>query len=172
MDPLSAIGLVSSVITFIDFGYEITSAAREVRSSATGTTAVNNHVDFLNTRMEAVATDLAAAKSNQGSMSADARRLTELADKCLELSNDLKKLLDKLRANNPKSKRQVFTAIVQNVTKKDQKRDLEGRLDQCRQLLHLQLSHTTRSVSALLRNYICLAQFTHLHASDSKVSVV
>lgn len=148
MDPLSAISLVSSVITFIDFGYEIISAAREVRSSVTGTTTANNHMEFLNTRMEAVATDLVAAKSTQGSMSADARRLTELADKCLELSNDLKKLLDKLRANNPKSKRQVFSAILQNVRKKDQKRDLEARMDQCRQQLHLQLSHTTRSVPA------------------------
>lgn len=172
MDPLSAIGLVSSVITFIDFGYEVISAAREVRSSATGTTAANNHREFLNKRMEAVAMDLAAANSNQGSMSADTRRLTELADKCLELSNDLKRLLEKLRANNPKSKRQVLSAIVQNVRKKDQKRDLEARLDQCRQQLHLQLSHTTRSVSAVLKVYILSAQFTDLRASDSKVSVV
>lgn len=172
MDPLSAIGLVSSVITFIDFGYEVISAAREVRSSATGTTPANNHIEFLNARIEAVATDLAAAKSNQGNMSADTRRLTELADKCLELSNDLKRLLDKLRANNPKSKRQVFSVIVQNVRKKDQKRDLEARLDQCRQLLHLQLSHTTRSVPAILLEYKSPAQFTHLHASDSTVSVV
>lgn len=144
MDPLSAIGLVSSVITFIDFGYEVMAAAKEVRASTTGTTTANKHVEFLNTRMQAVAADLAAGKSNQGSMSADTRRLTELADKCLELSNDLKSLLDKLRANNPKSKRQVLSAIVNNVTKKDQKKELEARLDQCRQQLQLQLSHTTR----------------------------
>lgn len=144
MDPLSAIGLVSSVITFIDFGYEVMAAAKEVRASTTGTTTANKHVEFLNTRMQAVAADLAAGKSTQGSMSADTRRLTELADKCLELSNDLKSLLDKLRANNPKSKRQILSAIVQNMRKKDQKKELEARLDQCRQQLQLQLSHTTR----------------------------
>lgn len=145
MDPLSAIGLVSSVITFIDFGYEVISAAREVRASATGTTTANKHIDFLNTRMEAVATDLVAASSGRRDMSADAQQLTELADKCLQLTNELKKLLDKLRASNPKSKRQVLTTIVQTVRKKDQKKELEARLDQCRQQLHLQLSHTTRS---------------------------
>lgn len=148
MDPLSAIGLVSSVITFIDFGYEVISGAREVRASATGTTAANDHAEFLNTRMEAVAMDLAAARSSQRGMSADTQRLTELADRCLGLSNDLKRLLDKLRANNPRSKRQVLSSIVQNMRKKDSKSDLEIRLDQCRQQLHLQLSHTTRSVSA------------------------
>lgn len=148
MDPLSAIGLVSSVITFIDFGYELISAAREVHASSTGTTVANNHIDFLNTRMEAVAKDLEVAKSTRG-MSADTQRLAELAEKCLTLSNDLKKLLDKLRANNPKSKRQAFSAIVQNVRKKDEKKELETRLDQCRQQLHLQLSHTTRLVLGL-----------------------
>lgn len=146
MDPACAIGLVSSVITFIDFGYEIITAAKEVRASATGTTTANNHAEFLNTRMEAVANDLAASKSNPGGASSDARRLAELADKCLALSNDLKSLLDKLRADNPKSKRQVFSAMVQNVRKKDQKKELEARLDQCRQQLHLQLSQTTRLV--------------------------
>lgn len=162
MDPLSAIGLVSSVITFIDFGYEIISAAREVRMSATGTTAANKHIEFLNTRMEAVAIDLVAAKSNRIGMSADTRRLTELADKCLQLSNELKGLLDKLRANNPKSKRQILSAIMQNVRKKDQKRDLEARLDQCRQQLHLQLSHTSRLVQGVSRSFIKHTSLTRL----------
>ncbi|POS72344.1 hypothetical protein DHEL01_v209263 [Diaporthe helianthi] len=142
MDPISAIGLVSSVITFIDFGYELISAAREVRASASGTTSANDHIEFLNTRMEAVASDLKVANSSPVA-SAD-RRLTDLADKCLQLSNDLKKLLDKLRAKNPKSKRQVLSSIVKNVRKKDEKKELEARLDQCRQLLHLQLSQSTR----------------------------
>lgn len=143
MDPLSAIGLVSGVITFIDFGYNVISAASEVHASATGTTESNKHIEFLNTRMETVAGDLLVAKSSRG-LSADTQRLTELADQCLELSNDLKKLLNKLRANNPKSKRQIISTIVKNVRKKDQKKGLEVRLDQCRQQLHLQLSHTTR----------------------------
>ncbi|KAG8167626.1 hypothetical protein KVR01_003315 [Diaporthe batatas] len=143
MDPLSAIGLVSGVITFIDFGYEVISAAREVRASSSGTTAANNHIKFLNERMEAVASDLTVARSS-GIMSADNQRLTELADKCLELSGGLKKLLDKLRAKNPKSKRQVLSSIMKNVKKKDEKKNLEARLDKCRQQLHLQLSHTTR----------------------------
>lgn len=153
MDPASAIGLVSSVITFIDFGYELITAAREVHASATGTTAANDHINFLNTRMEAVAKDLAVAKSSRG-MSADTQRLAELADKCLTLSNDLKKLLDKLRANNRNSKRQVFSVIVNNVRKKDEKKELEARLDQCRQQLHLQLSHTTRLVLGLPERHL------------------
>lgn len=148
MEPLSAIGLVSSVITFIDFGYGVISAAREVRASATGTTAANDHIEFLNTRMGAVASDLTAAKSS-GVMSADMQRLTELADMCLELSNDLKKLLDGLRVKNPKSSRQVLSSIVKHVRKKDEKKALEARLDQCRQQLHLHLSYTTRLVFRL-----------------------
>lgn len=143
MDPLSAIGLVSSVITFIDFGYEVISAAREVRASASGTTTANDHIEFLNKRMGDVASDLAVAKSSRG-ISSDTQRLSELADKCLGLSDELQRLLDKLRADDPKSKRQVFSTIVNNLRKKDQKKELEARLDQCRQQLQLQLSQTTR----------------------------
>lgn len=143
MDPLSAIGLVSSVITFIDFGYELIAAAREVHGSATGTTTANDHIEFLNVRMEAVATDLKASKSHSGGMPADKQRLVELADKCLGLSNELKKLLDRLKASDSKSKRQILSSAIQNVRKKGKKTVLEARLDQCRQQLHLQLSHTT-----------------------------
>lgn len=166
MDPLSAIGLVSSVITFIDFGYDLISGAREIRASATGTTTANEHVEFLTTRMEAVAMDLAAARSSQRGMSADTQRLTELADRCLGLSSDLKRLLDKLRANDPRSMRRALISIAQNIRKRDSKSDLETRLDQCRQQLHLQLSHTTRSVSArpFVKNIYVLY---NLHASDS-----
>jgi hypothetical protein len=146
MDPLSAIGFVSSVITFIDFGYKIVSAAREVRTSASGTTAANDHIEFLNTRMEAVATDLAIAKSCNP-VSLDTQQLTELAEKCLELSIGLKKLLDKLRVKNPKSKRQILSFIMKSVTRNVERKELEARLDQCSRQLHLQLSHTTRLVS-------------------------
>jgi predicted nucleic acid-binding Zn-ribbon protein len=166
MDPLSAIGLVSGVITFIDFGYKVISAATEVHASATGSTAANKHIEFLNTRMEAVASDLAVAKSTRG-MSADTQRMSELAGQCLELSTDLKKLLNKLRTNNPKSKRQVLSTIVKNVMKKDQKKELEARLDQCRQQLHLQLSHTTRLVTIwfprkYMRKFVLRSSLIHL----------
>ena len=65
MGPLSAIGLVSSVNTFIDFGYEVISAAREVGASATGSTTANDHIEFLNICMKAVATDFSTTKSSR-----------------------------------------------------------------------------------------------------------
>lgn len=144
MDPLSAIGLISSVITFIDFGYEIVSASEEVRASTTGTTKANDHIEFLNTRMKSVAVDLAAAKLHAGYLTDDQTQIVEVADKCLGLSEDLQKLLDKLRASNPRSKRQVLGALARNARNRGKKKDLEARLDQCRQLLQLQLSHNTR----------------------------
>lgn len=144
MDPLSAIGLISSVITFIDFGYEVISASEEVRASATGTTKANDHVEFLNNRMKPVAVDLAAAKLHVGYLTEDQKQIVEVADKCLQISDDLQNLLDKLRATNPRSKRQVLGALARNARNRGKKKDLETRLDQCRQLLQLQLSHTTR----------------------------
>lgn len=144
MDPLTAVGLVSSVITFIDFGYKAVSAAKEAHASASGATTTNEHIEFLNMRMGALATDLSAAKSHPGGMSADRLRLVELADKCLGLSDDLRKLVAKLKVNDPKSRRQMISAVLQSLSKRDRITDLENRLDRCRQQLHLQLSHSTR----------------------------
>lgn len=40
MDPLTAIGLASNILSFIDFGVKLTAAAYEVYGSADGATIV------------------------------------------------------------------------------------------------------------------------------------
>lgn len=44
MDPLSAIGLVANVLSFVDFGLKLLGKAREIARSAEG--APTNHLDL------------------------------------------------------------------------------------------------------------------------------
>lgn len=143
MDPFSAISLVASIIAFVDFGTELISAAREI--SITGMTKTNAQIEFLSTNMEALLIDLETRKP-ASAMSVDELRLSKLAEECQGISQDLRKLLDKIRARDPKSKRQRFASIVKDVWMKNEKQDLEDRLDKCRQQLHLQLSQSSRFV--------------------------
>lgn len=149
MDPATAIGLVASIISIIDFGYELVGAGREIHHSLTGSTTENDRIEYFSTRMEATAADLVARNAKYGASSrADEQRLTELADECLGLCGDLRKLLEKLRTQDPKSKRKVIASAARNLWKKGAKNELEARLDRCRSQLHFQLSHTSWFVAS------------------------
>lgn len=141
MEALAAIGLASSIITFIDFGYELISVARDIHGSSTGHSKENTRIEFLNTRMEALAADL-SAKTSTSTMTEDEKRLSELSEECLRLLGDLKKLLDKLKVGDHHSKRQLIRSVLRNM-RKDEKKGLEERLNACRAQLHLQFSQTT-----------------------------
>lgn len=145
MDALGAIGLASSIITFIDFGYELISVARDIHGSVTGHSKENTRIEYLNTRMEALAADL-SAKTSTSTMTEDEKRLSELSGECLRLSRDLKKLLDKLKVADRHSARKLISSVLRDRWKKDEKKGLEERLDSCRAHLHLQFSRTTWSV--------------------------
>jgi hypothetical protein len=47
MDPITAIGLASSILTFIDFAGKIVSGTYEILHSETGATAENAHVETI-----------------------------------------------------------------------------------------------------------------------------
>lgn len=45
MDPLTAIGLASAIVQFVDFSYTLVSEAREMYSSAKGARAEHDEAD-------------------------------------------------------------------------------------------------------------------------------
>lgn len=145
MDPLTAIGLVTNIIAFIDFGYQIVSTAREVHQSVTGEISDNKSIEFLATKLQGLSSDLKSGKP-PSAMTADELRLNELVNECQDVSTNLLGLLDSLKAKNPKSKRQAMGAVFRNLRENDQKEKLEARLDRCQQQLHIQLSQTSRLI--------------------------
>ena len=140
MEALAAIGLVSNIIAFIDFGYEVVSVGREIHQAAGGATGENDKVASLTTQLHSISFDL----KSQAAVTADEIQLHGLARECQNISTELLAVLESLKAKDPKSKRQVIRATMKNFTKKDQKKALETRLDKCRDMLHLQLSKITR----------------------------
>ncbi|KAF4456856.1 hypothetical protein F53441_1067 [Fusarium austroafricanum] len=145
MDPLTAISLVANIITFVDFGFKVVNDAGEIKESASGTTAENEHLNFLTTQIQghtqALQMYVPVSTSNS-----DEQRLDELIRECQSLSGDLLKLLQTLQVNNSskKSKRESISAAFRNFRKKDEKNDLLARLGRCQEQLHLQISHIDR----------------------------
>lgn len=143
MDPLTSISLVANVAAFVDFGFKIVSAAREVQSSTSGTTATNVNAEVLTINFRTVVANIKGSRL-AGNSQLDEARLAALVDECERLSDELLGLLDSLRARKPGSKRHVFVIALRNMMKRGEKEALEARLDRCRNQLQLEIAQRTR----------------------------
>ncbi len=75
--------------------------------SVTGATSDIESIDFLSTKMQALAFDLKSGKP-ASAMTADELRLDELVNECQEVSTKFLELLDRLKVKNSKSKPTQF----------------------------------------------------------------
>ena len=143
MDPFTAIGLAGNIITFVDFGFEVVSTAREIYGSNSGATSENKDLAFLTDKVNNLALNLQPKKSIS-QMTGDERNLNDLAVECTRLSHDLLNLLKDLKARKTGSTKESLRAVWRNNWNRKKKTELEKKLEKCRQLLHLQLTSTAR----------------------------
>lgn len=143
MDPFAAIGLAGNIIAFLDFGFKLVSKSKRIHASASGASSHNEDLASLTQHFQNVATNLQVPKA-VGSLTDEEVALRRLAAECESVSADLVKLLDELRAKNPKSKRESFRAAIRDWRKKDEVSELESKLDHYRQQLTLQISSLAR----------------------------
>lgn len=92
MDPITAVGFASSILTFIDFSYQIISGTFEVIKS--GSTADNAHVSVVINDLHNVTKEF-TNRPPAHSKHEDA--LNALALECQDVSEELRKLLEKLK---------------------------------------------------------------------------
>ncbi|KAK4167356.1 hypothetical protein QBC43DRAFT_331622 [Cladorrhinum sp. PSN259] len=143
MDPFSLIGLVASILTFVDFAHKVLAECKRLNGLASDATIGNGDIESLTTNLQALSLDLKPGKP-ESAMNANEFRLNSLAKDCQAISADLLLLLDGLKPKNPKSTTQIVRAAWRAVRKKNEVDNLAERLKKCQQLLHLQLSQVTR----------------------------
>lgn len=95
MDPLSAISLASAVISFIDFGCQITSEAHEIYRSSHGLTKDFEEIQDTCERSKEL---IKAIKLEVNAT--DHEGLQTLAESCLETANEITTVLDKLKSSS------------------------------------------------------------------------
>ncbi|KAI1328220.1 hypothetical protein F5Y16DRAFT_398627 [Xylariaceae sp. FL0255] len=144
MDPLSAIGLVGNIITFLEFGYEISSAAKKIHNSLSGATRNNDDLESMNRQFMSVASGLKAG-IRPGDTSKETKELQTLLAECDTITADIQALLGTLRVSGPRSKRQSLKLAIRDWRKREEKTELEKRLDRCKQQVSLHISCLTRS---------------------------
>ncbi|KAI1460925.1 hypothetical protein F4805DRAFT_350084 [Annulohypoxylon moriforme] len=161
MDPFTAIGLAGNIIAFLDFGYKLISATKDIHASASGLSAHDDDLSHSAQQLQQLVANLKVAKP-LGSCSEQELSLLQVAIDCRCVSLELANLLDKLKARNPKSMRGAFRAVIRNWRKKEEKVELVSKLDRCRQQLNLELTSLSRSESLERLNKL----ITHGQASE------
>lgn len=144
MDPITAIGLASNVLSFIDYGAKIVSGAVEIYQSSSGLTDSSRGSKAIVTEMRLLASKLQPPAHDQ--LSGDEKSLCNLATECDSLSEQIIDLIEKVEPKNRKSKGSSLRAAVKTKWYESDRRRLEDRLNQCRAQLNLQLNYLTRSV--------------------------
>ncbi|OAA66663.1 NACHT nucleoside triphosphatase [Niveomyces insectorum RCEF 264] len=71
MDPLTALGLASNIVQFVDFALKLYSASAEIVGSARGATTHNHELDTVYTRLQTFTSELKLAADGEPSTPAD-----------------------------------------------------------------------------------------------------
>ncbi|KAL4943937.1 hypothetical protein BDV06DRAFT_125145 [Aspergillus oleicola] len=137
MDPLSAIGLASNILQFIEFGAELCVNIQEVASSATGSTKENEHIEVAVGDLES-ATD--GLSTNVKGNNKNEVELVQLAGSCRALSAQLMHVLSKLRAKKGDGLFGSVRTAWKSTLKKSKIASIEGRLADYRAQLILRLN--------------------------------
>jgi hypothetical protein len=142
MDPLTAIGLASSIVQFIDFSTKLIHGAKEIYDSAAGATEENQRLENVTAEMQTLSLKLLPPQGAQ--QTDDERALSRLAAECKILSDQILALLKSIKPRDLGSKRQSVWAALKSKWNEREKQELEERLKNCRSQLEIQLNFLMR----------------------------
>lgn len=145
MDPVTAIGLVSGILTFVPFGTKLVKGTIEIREALDGTLDENRTRQEVAQEMKRLSARLLPPDDTK--LVAEEKSLCLLAKKCSSMSEQLIKLLEDVKSDNSRSIRQSLWSSLKSKMHGKERMDLEQRLDHCRNQLELQLLFVTRAVS-------------------------
>jgi len=137
MDPITAVGFASSILTFIGFSWNLVTGTYEVLESVSGTTAENAHIGNVIDDLHAVT---AALKSCQLGRSDHEKALRQLASKCANLSKELLSLLENLKVKGKNSAWKSLKAKWESMTKEKDISSMETRLREYRSQILIRLN--------------------------------
>ena len=126
MDPLTAIGLASSIVQFVDFGTKLIGGAREIYFSTTGTTEENASLELVTIEIRAWSSKL--VYSGSSAQSDEGKAICSLATECQILSDKILELIIKAKPKNPKSEIRVLFAVIRDKWHENEKLQLQKRL--------------------------------------------
>ncbi len=143
IDPISAIGAASAVLSFVDTAAKVLRLAWELYDSVEGTYEENRMRDVVAGAMKDLSTELVLP--NQSNLTGQEKQLSNLAKECQQLSNDIQEEVKKLKPKHRKSKVQSLFLSTKIIFGSGKLKNLDQRLGRCRAQLEIQINAMSRS---------------------------
>ncbi|KAG7404039.1 hypothetical protein Forpe1208_v015750 [Fusarium oxysporum f. sp. rapae] len=137
MDPVTAVGLASAIISFVPLGIKILQHVQEMKDSIDGSVA---HNEVREAVVQEMLTVTAKLKRNRerGQVAPEYEKLYDLASRCEVLSQKVLALLEKVKPKTSTTSAKYYSAY--KVWRKESEiKDLEKSLSSCREQLVLGL---------------------------------
>lgn len=142
MDPISAIGLASSILTFVDFSWKLVQGTLEIYHSPDGTSDENARLEHVIADLDLMAESL---QTNVSVRTKAERNIKDLAEDCREDSQALLGLLSEMKV--PGKRRTLWRSLQAkwaSILKKDKATELKNRLRDTREEIMLNLTQLLR----------------------------
>ncbi len=148
MDPLTAIGLVSAIVQFVDFSSKLIAEGHQIYQSIEGASRANLHTESITNHINSLNSHLlqpVRRYSQTGVSSESETALRALAESCRTVASDLLILLNELKVDKhsqgAQRKWETFrkAVLTQNPKNKDKIKSLEEALDILQKLINQHL---------------------------------
>lgn len=103
-EVLAIIGLVSNILSFIDFGLKFVSGSRNVRDSLYGTTTEIRELELIVEHIESHHGQVQRQQSSGQQLSADERGILSMVQHCRQIGEELHKAIGRLHVREGRSK--------------------------------------------------------------------
>lgn len=149
LDPLSAIGLASSLVQFLDFAGKLLSSSYSAYKSIDGATNENRQLESVIQDVRSWSESLSNLPSpTSAHVSADERALQDLREECQRLAQELLSTLQslKVKQDTPFRSLAVVGQSIRTAYKSDKIKKLEKDLAKIRAQINARLISITRYV--------------------------
>lgn len=142
MDPITGIGLVSGILSFVGAAETILKLSRTIYTSVEGSSEATQMrlklADSINSISKCI------IPTNHPTLIEEDSALIALAQECNKLADEMKKKLQTLIPKRPKSKVQSSLAALKTLMLDSKLKDLENQLQGCRDQLHFHVAALSR----------------------------
>ncbi|KAJ0416987.1 hypothetical protein BJY00DRAFT_217081 [Aspergillus carlsbadensis] len=130
-DPITIIGLASSIITFVEFGLKVVSGAKSIRDSQHGSTAEIHQLDLIVADVRASNTQVKEQQLARRHLSEHELRILAMVAECEKLQEELLKIIETLKVRSDARSQTLESARVfaRSFFKSSDLQALRGRLD-------------------------------------------
>jgi hypothetical protein len=155
VDPYTALGAAAAIAGFVQMGYNLVSSAYDTYKSVSGMPKGDEQLDFVIRELERLSGSMISTTPTLDQSDAE-QAMDKVALRCYSLSTKLLNILGRSQTKDPHSLRQSAVAALRSKWNETEKMELKKQVDECRELLHVQLTVMMGLVSSNILKVITM----------------